>query len=65
MMKVATVVAKTTLSKVAPVAKVVGKAGLSTAIKLPLSLAKLTSSMLPMLGSVVLGGLYLLVKSMK
>jgi hypothetical protein len=65
MMKVATVVAKTTLTKVAPVAKVVGKAGLSTAIKLPLSLAKFTSSMLPMLGSVVLGGLYLLVKSMK
>jgi hypothetical protein len=65
MFKVATVVAKTTLSKVAPVAKVVGKAGLSTAIKLPLSLAKLSSSMIPMLGSIFLGGIYLLVKSMK
>ena len=61
MFKVAQV-AKTTLSKVAPT---VGKVALSTAIKAPLALAKFTSSMIPMLGSVILGGLYLLVKSMK
>jgi hypothetical protein len=61
MFKVAQI-AKTTLTKVAPT---VGKAALSTATKLPLSIAKLSSSIIPMLGSVILGGLYLLVKSMK
>lgn len=56
---------KTTLSKVAPLGKQVAKAGLTTAVKLPLTLARLSSSMIPMIGSVVLGGIYLLIKSMK
>lgn len=61
MMKIAQV-SKTALSKVAPT---IGKTVVSTAVKLPLTLAKLTTGILPIIGSVVLGGIYLLIKSMK
>jgi hypothetical protein len=65
MFKVGQIVAKTTLSKIVPVSKVVGKAALSSAIKLPLTLAKMSSSLLPMFASAILGGIYLLIKIMK
>jgi hypothetical protein len=76
MFKIAQLATKTTLSKVAPVSKsffsklapagkMVGNATLSTAIRLPLSLAKMSLTLLPMIGSAVFGGIYLLIKFMK
>jgi hypothetical protein len=65
MLKVGQIVAKSILSKIAPVGKVVVKAALSSAIKLPLTSAKMSSSLLPMIASARLGGIYLLIKIMK
>lgn len=61
MFKVAKI-AGSTLSKVAPT---IGKTALSTAVKLPLTALKMTSSMIPMVGSALLGGIMLLYQFMK
>jgi hypothetical protein len=56
---VESVVSKNALSSVA---KGLGKTAI---VKLPLTLAKLTTGMIPMLISGVLGGVFLLIKFMK
>ena len=53
-------IAGSTLSKFAPVAKTGAKAGLNVGIKGSLFALKMTSSMMSMVGSAVLGGIYLL-----
>lgn len=53
--------ATSTISKVAPtVGKTVAKTALSTAVKLPLTALKLTSSMMSMVGGGILGAIMLL-----
>ena len=54
--------AESTLVKIAPS---VGKTALSTAVKLPLTALKMTSSMIPMIGSAIIGGIMLLYQFMK
>jgi hypothetical protein len=57
--------AKTTISTLAPVSKFVATNTLQAAFKLPFALAKISSSMIPMLMSAALGGVYLIIKLMK
>lgn len=54
-----------TLSKIAPVGKTVAKVGLNVGIKGGLTALKMTSSMMTMVGSAVLGGLMLLYQMSK
>lgn len=71
MFKVAKIasIGKNTLSKIASPLKTTGSVLAKTtlgAIKLPFgSLMKMTSSMIPMMGSALLGGIYLLIKLLK
>lgn len=62
-------VVKTTLQKIAPATKTIASTGSKMTlglVKLPLtSLLKLSSSMMPMIGSALLGSIYLLIKLIK
>ena len=53
-------IAGSTLSKIAPIAKTGAKVGLNVGVKGSLMALKMTSSMMSMVGSAVLGGIMLL-----